>query len=176
MAFVENPLAPSTRWASRAPFGINREPLVLANQNQPYLYQWGAIQFLVQPLNIHELDHSTATDWAKKPIVGAAIYREWVGENDEEIYFKGNLFPFRIGGLADLEAVETMRRSGLSNLLMRGDGRYMGWYVIERIVRNHTFLSINGIGQLIGFEAIFVRVPIPEADSFYSGVWAGAGA
>jgi hypothetical protein len=48
-----------------------------------WLYSWGMLQFEVHPLNVHEVDHSTATDWAKKEIAGAAIYREWVGENDE---------------------------------------------------------------------------------------------
>jgi hypothetical protein len=129
------------------------------------------LQFEVHPLNVHEVDHSTATDWAKKEIAGAAIYREWVGENDEELFFRGRLFPYRIGGLEGLEVLEAMRRGGVAELLVRGDGRVLGWYVIERLVRQHTFLAPDGIGQVINFEAIFVRVPVPAADEEFSKIW-----
>jgi phage protein U len=57
------------------------------------LFQWGPIQFQVFPFNIGEYSHTTAADWAKKEIAGAAMYREWVGENDEAITVKGKLFP-----------------------------------------------------------------------------------
>jgi phage protein U len=135
------------------------------------LYSWGTVQFEVHPLNVHEVDHSTATDWAKKEIAGAAIYREWVGENDEELFFRGRLFPYRIGGLENIEAVEAMRRGGMAEMLVRGDGRVLGWYVIERMVRQHTFLAPDGVGQVIHFEAIFVRVPVPAADEEFAKIW-----
>lgn len=57
------------------------------------LYNWGVITFEVWPFNVHSVQHSTATDWARKEIAGAAIYREWVGELDEEIHFRGRVFP-----------------------------------------------------------------------------------
>ena len=57
------------------------------------LFQWGPIQFQVFPLNVGQLSHATASDWAKKEIAGAAMYREWVGENDEVIAMKGRVFP-----------------------------------------------------------------------------------
>jgi hypothetical protein len=135
------------------------------------LYSWGTLQFEVHPLNVHEVDHSTASDWAKKEIAGAAIYREWVGENDEELFFRGRLFPYRIGGLDGIEVLEAMRRQGVAELLMRGDGRPMGWYVCERLVRQHTFLAPDGVGQVIHFECIFVRVPVPAADEQFAAIW-----
>ena len=57
------------------------------------LFQWGALQFDITPFNVHEADQMTATDWARKEIAGAAIYREWVGEGDEEITLRGRVFP-----------------------------------------------------------------------------------
>ena len=135
------------------------------------LYQWGPIQFRVWPLNVHEYDHETSSDWAHKEIAGAAIYREWVGENDETIYFRGKLFPYRVGGMGELEAFEALRRAGIANLLMRGDGQYMGWFVCEKLVRAHTFLSSEGVGQQVTFEAILSRVPVPENDAYMSELW-----
>ena len=57
------------------------------------LFQWGPIQFQVFPFNVNQYSHATASDWAKKEIAGAALYREWVGENDEQIQLKGRVFP-----------------------------------------------------------------------------------
>ena len=57
------------------------------------LFQWGPIQFQVFPMNINQYSHATGSDWAKKEIAGAAMYREWVGEFDEMITMKGRVFP-----------------------------------------------------------------------------------
>ena len=138
--------------------------------------QWGpSIQFLVVPLNYHEMDHETETDWAKKEIAGSAIYREWVGENDETIHLRGKLFPYRIGGMSEMESFDQQRRAGLANMLTRGDGRKLGWFVCEKLVRNHTWISFEGVGQQISFEAVFARVPVPDANAYLPTLWqAGA--
>ena len=86
------------------------------------LFQWGALQFDITPFNVHEADQMTATDWARKEIAGAAIYREWVGEGDEEITLRGRVFPHRLGGLTELEILESFRRQGKAEQMMRGDG------------------------------------------------------
>jgi phage protein U len=127
------------------------------------LYMWGILEFKVWPLNVHDLDHETDTDWAKKDIAGAATYREWVGEGDESIYFRGRLFPYRIGGFSAIEIFESHRRAGYAALLLQGSnpGRKLGWFVCEKLIRSHTFLSAEGIGQQISFEANLVRVPTP---------------
>jgi uncharacterized protein len=57
------------------------------------LFQWGPVQFQVFPFSVTDMSHSTAADWAKKEIAGAAMYREWVGESDEQITLKGKVFP-----------------------------------------------------------------------------------
>lgn len=57
------------------------------------IFQWGPIQFQVFPFGINDYSHATGADWAKKEIAGAAMYREWVGEADEQITVKGKIFP-----------------------------------------------------------------------------------
>lgn len=140
------------------------------------LYKWGAVEWTVWPFNTNEVDHTVETDWAHKEIVGAALYREWVGENDEKIHFRGMLFPYRLGGVSDIERLNAMRRSGIADLLVRGDGTYMGWFVCERLQRSHTFLSSEGVGRQISFEAEFARVPVPDPDSYFSKIWQTTGA
>lgn len=131
---------------------------------------WGMLQFEVYPLNFHELDHRTATDWARKEIAGAPIHREYVGEGDEELHLRGRVFPYRLGGLGELEIMEQMRRDGEAHLITRSDGWRLGWYVMERLVRSHLFINPNAVGRQINFEAQFARVPVPDGVGYF-GLW-----
>lgn len=137
------------------------------------LYQFGLIQWTVWPFNVHEVQHITSTDWSRKEIAGAPIFREWVGEGDEEIQMRGRVFPhFFAGrkfgsGLGHLDYLDSMRRYGKANILIRGDGVSLGWYVIDKLSRGHSFLDSQGIGHQIDFEATFQRVPVPDATTFY---------
>jgi phage protein U len=161
------------------------------------LFQWGPIQFQVFPMNVDHFTHHTAADWAKKEIAGAAMYREWVGEGDEQIMLKGKVFPHFFarqsrqrnirqitsgqsaqssegqllehsgsqqssGGLAHLDVLDNMRRLGQAHILIRGDGWHFGWFIIESLNRGHSMLAMDGVGQMIEFEASFQRVPIPN--------------
>jgi len=135
------------------------------------LYQWGVIQFEVMPLNLHDAEHDTASDWSKKEIAGASIYREWVGENDETLFINGKLFPYRIGGMSQLELFEATRRGAQANMLIRGDGLVLGWFVCEKLTRHHTYLSGQGVGQMIEFEAHLARVPVPNSSTYLSAMW-----
>jgi hypothetical protein len=138
------------------------------------LFQWGPMQFQVYPFNVDNYSHHTAADWAKKEIAGAAMYREWVGENDEMITLKGKVFPHYFarqernrglksaGGLLHLDVLDNMRRLGQAHILIRGDGWHFGWFIIESLQRGHSLLAADGIGQQIDFEAAFQRVPVPN--------------
>ena len=178
------PLSANDYLAQQSAGLTSRVPVASWLQNEPrlyapttdsgvnnVLYQWGAIQFIVVGLNTHELDHDTETDWAEKEIVRAAIYHEWTGENNETLYVRGRVFPYRIQGLTQLEAFELQRRSGIINQLIRGDGLVMGWFACQKLVRGHTFLSAEGVGQQIAFETVLVRMPAPAADQRISDLW-----
>jgi phage protein U len=73
--------------------------------------------------------------------------------------------------MSDLQRFEEERRVGNTNILMRGDGSKLGWFVCEKLVRAHTFLSGEGIGQQVAFEAVLVRVPMPDPSSYVTQVW-----
>lgn len=161
------------------------------------LYSWGPVQFEVYPLSLGEVDHTTGTDWARKEIAGAAIYREWVGENEEEIHLRGKVFPHfyakhmnavgprrsnthSMGGLSHLDVMDNLRRLGQAHVLIRGGTMgagvawHLGWFVIERLSRGHSFLAPDGIGQQIQFEATFQRVPVPDDPSdYFTQLWSG---
>jgi uncharacterized protein len=143
------------------------------------LMHWGLISFAVYPMNIDAYDHMTEADWAQKEIAGAEIFREWVGENDEILHLRGHLFPYRIGGMTQIEHFDAKRRSGMPDSLMRGGttgGSYMGWWICHRLSRAHTYLSAEGIGQMIAFEAEMIRIPIPTDAALYtSGMFQSVG-
>lgn len=164
-------MATSWRAAANSNFALSGLRWQTTDPRNSVLYQWGPLQFMVRPMNVHEVDHETDTDWATKEIAGAAIYREWVGENDEVLYFRGRLFPYRIGGMSEIEIFEANRRAGIAQLLVRGGnpGDKLGWYVCEKLVRAHTFLSAEGVGQQIAFETQLARIPTPAyQETFYS--------
>jgi phage protein U len=159
------------------------------------MYTWGAIPFETYPLSLYEVQHVTATDWARKEIAGAAIYREWVGEQDEELHFRGKVFPHFIanhlrrpvqasaadmtfqpagtsGGLGHLDVMDNMRRLGQAHALTRGDGWHLGWFVIEKLTRAHAHLGLDGIGQQIEFDVTFQRVPVPaDPLAYFKSFW-----
>lgn len=153
------------------------------------LYTWGSIPFQIYPMNVHEINHETSSDWSKKEIAGAAMYREWVGENDEQLTFQGTLFPQffaaasqRRGavsgssqprsGLMDIDVLDNMRRLGQAHALVRGDGWHVGWFVIEKMTRGHTFLGMDGVGQKVTFEITFQRVPVPlDPNAYFPALW-----
>lgn len=181
------------------------------------LYSWGAIPFETYPLNVHETQHITETDWARKEIVGAAIHHEWVGENEEEIHFRGRVFPQFFaqklrksapgghlqwsqgptqpggvpratfvegqgagsptsGGLGHLDVMDNMRRLAQVHALVRGDGWHLGWFAIQKLTRNSTFIGNDGIGKQIEFEVTFTRFPIPsDPNAYFPNFWGQVG-
>jgi phage protein U len=154
------------------------------------LYTWGAIPFETYPLNVHEMQHVTETDWARKEIVGAAIHHEWVGENEEEIHLRGRVFPqFFVqkgrrgqgdnrtsGGLGHLDVMDNMRRLAQVHVLARGDGWHLGWFAIQKLTRNSTVIGNDGIGKQIEFEVVFTRMPIPsDPNAYFPNFWGQVG-
>src|SRR5262245_59518060 len=112
---------------------VDREgtPASPIKYNITLLYSFGLLQFKVFPVNIKQVDHQTTAEWARKEIAGAATYREWVGEGDEEIIIRGQLFPLfmkshgkpdGLKGDDSIELLENMRRMGVAQMLIRGDG------------------------------------------------------
>jgi phage protein U len=123
------------------------------------LYQLGAAQFEVAPVNIHQVKRQVGADFAAKDIVGAPRPREFVGEADEQITLSGKIFPAHFGGLGGLAAMEAMARSGQPQMLVRGDGAVLGWYVIVKLSEQQSYLDQNGVGKIIEFEMTLMKSP-----------------
>lgn len=138
------------------------------------LFQFGAVQFKVWPLNVHAYDHITGSEYARKMVMNSIPQREWVGESDHEIILNGMVFERRIpGGVASLEYLEAARFGGIAQTLIRGNslsgGTALGWFVCEHLERKHTSIGGDGIGKVIAWQAHFSRADQPDpANYFYS--------
>lgn len=132
------------------------------------LMSLGGVRFEVAPTNIHAVDHAHASDFAFKPVAGAAMPAEYVGEGAETFGLSGKLFPKKLGGLNDLDGLYTSRKSGVPQYLMRGDGRPMGWVLILSVSEKSTYLAADGVGQVIEFDLSLRKDVGPTAGSFFS--------
>lgn len=123
------------------------------------LFQLGAIQFEVAPVNVAEVNTQLGADYAAKDLVGAHRTREYMGPADQKIVLKGTLFPHRLGGLGGIAVMEAMAVMGIPQMLVRGDGLVFGWFVIETVTQDQTFLNGAGVGRMIEFQVTLIRSP-----------------
>jgi phage tail protein len=113
------------------------------------LYQLGNVQFEIWPLNMQEVDRGTEATFAEKPVVGRRPPLEFVGEGPEVYSLRAVLFPERLGGLSTLDTLQSQKQSGRAYPFMRGDGRALGHFVIERVHERSTYIGADGVGRVI---------------------------
>jgi len=128
----------------------------------------GPVTFEVYPFNATGYTHSHASDFANKPIIGAREALEWVGEGAETWTIKAKIFPFKFGGMGDLEKLRQARQSGQPQYMMRGDGSLMGWVVIESVTETSSYLSAVGVGKVVEIDIRVRRSERPSNGSFFS--------
>lgn len=134
------------------------------------LYQYGPVQFQLWPFNIHETDRDASYDFAEHQVIGALQPLEKGGLGRDEIVLSGRLFPRKLGGLSNLDALRALAETQEAQPLMRGDGRPLGWRVITRLGERGSWLDAKGVGQVIEFEASFRLAPRPGAQGWYSAL------
>jgi hypothetical protein len=88
-----------------------------------------------------------------------------MGEGDERFAIIGTLFPLRMAqlygqsGLDELQTLDTIRKAGQPQILVRGDGANLGWFLVEEVHEKNTRLMATGIGQIIEYEISLVKSP-----------------
>ncbi len=102
------------------------------------LFQLGGVTFDTYPLNADETNETFGDDFAVKPVVGAQQPREFMGPADHNFTLSGELQPYFLArngqdsGMGDLAALKAMADGGEPQILVRGDGTNMGWWLIEK--------------------------------------------
>lgn len=135
------------------------------------LFQWGTFQFEVYPINVDTVETVGQTEFAKKEILGIMPPRELTGEDDDELHLSGRYHPHKWGGLNEIETFEKLRKAGLAQQMLRGDGKNLGWYSCVRLQQKGTALRRDGIPQIVSFEATFFRQPVPDGAQYFSKLY-----
>ncbi len=134
----------------------------------PVLLMIGPIRLEVAPFAVMDYQRGAETSFAEKAVIGASPVLEWTGDGAETWTIRGRLFPERFGGEGSLTELDAVRRSGRPQYLMRGDGRVMGWVVIERVSERSTHLDRRGVGKMIEVDITVRRVRRPAAGLYFS--------
>ncbi|KAB2861791.1 MAG: phage tail protein [Bauldia sp.] len=128
----------------------------------------GPVVFEVQPLSILSVDEAGAADFARKDIVGGRPGYEHMGIGEETTKISARLFPERFGGLDSLAALESIRRSGVPQMMVRGDGKVLGFMIVSRIEQRSSYLDPAGVGRLIDVDIDLIRAAAPSAASAFA--------
>lgn len=133
------------------------------------LYNVGPLVFDLR-VNVHEVERTSAEDFARKPIVGARQPLEHVGAGTETLRFTGKLFPERLGGAGAVEAMISIKESGAPQMVTRGDGKVLGWYVVTEVRHVDAFLDSRGAPRMIDVDLTLEKTGTPSAASAFGSL------
>lgn len=122
------------------------------------LYQIGPLSLDTMPFAPDSFSSNAGADLAVKAVMSGRQRREFMGEADETVTISGQLLPTKLGGLSELELAKNLARSGTQVPIVRGDGRAMGWFAIEKVTDQHSDLTRYGVGFVVRYTLTLVRV------------------
>ena len=125
------------------------------------LYQIGLLSIRANGFSAERVRRSARADFAVKPVVGGRKPREAIGIGDDSLTLSGKLLPFKLGGLTELDIAHGMMASQIPQPVLRGDGRVLGYHVLEEIEEDHQNIEPNGVGFELDYTIKTQRVPPP---------------
>lgn len=128
------------------------------------LYIIGPVVIDVYPYNVHEVSRERETDFAEKSVLGRLPPNEWVGEKSDTITMSGKLLPEHLpGGVERHAMLHAMREAAEPQLVLRGDGAVLGWFLVTKATEKETLLNARGVGREIDIEITLKRDDPPSA-------------
>jgi len=128
----------------------------------------GALTFKVWPFNPTGTGSDSGGEYVEKPVMGRRPPLEFVGDASEDFTISVRLFPAKLGGLGSLDQLHTIRKSGIPQYLMRGDGVPLGWFVVTNVSEQSSYLDARGVGQQIDVEITLRRADAPQDADFFA--------
>lgn len=132
------------------------------------LYQVGPLTIDTFPFSIESVDHEVTGDFAKHDLINARRGYEPVGPGDETLDLSGEILPFHIGGMSQIELAQALCDAQAPQFVMRGDGAVLGWFVVAKVRAKHggrVPIGPNGVGYVVGHDLRLERVPDPGASA-----------
>lgn len=125
------------------------------------LYQLGAVEF-EGPGDLNATKFSTTGnfDIAWKDVVNGPKPGERIGEGEVETTISAKVFPMTWSdGLTSIGLLDQMRAAGEQQILVRGDGANLGWWIITKVKTEHDKLDASGVGKDIDVEITLRQSP-----------------
>lgn len=120
--------------------------------------------------NLDKYSRDTARDFARKDVVGARRPFEDVGPGDDVMTFSGSLFPGKIGSMATLDALRAIQQTAEPQMVVRGDGYILGWFIVTKIGERGEYLNSAGVPQHVEMEITCERCDQPSQASAFAAL------
>lgn len=129
------------------------------------LFTVGAVMFRGNAgPSLEKFGRKTTGQLADKGLIGGLPGHEWTGWA-AEMTLSGTVLPFHLGGLGDVEDLHGYAAGGQKVPVIRGDGKFLGWYGVASVSEQHQMLARDGVGYDVSWDVSLVRVGKPDAAS-----------
>ena len=130
------------------------------------LYALGPLTFEIAPVNAHEINRVTEASYIAKPVGAAGRRRSSTGGHHRV----GETVPTKIRERSSLAMLDQMRQSGMPHVFVRGDGMPLGWFCVDRVREQSSYLDARGVGKVIEVEIALKRADPPGAAGYMSAL------
>ena len=117
----------------------------------------GLFVFSVQTAPFDSISRANSWRWPSNDRTGADQVYQYTGRDEETITLTGTLMPEYSGGPIHLEMLRMMANAGKPYLMMGGDGKIYGYYIITALNEDKSALMSNGEAQKIDFNMTLKR-------------------
>jgi phage protein U len=132
------------------------------------MFMLGGVRISHAGFGVEKMGRENKAAFAEYKVIGAEPKYEFMGDEGRKITLGGKIYPFAIGGYSALSALELMRQSGKPTTLVRGDGGFFAWCIIENVKETHNWLNPRGVAQEVEHEITLYRCDAPMASGLGS--------
>lgn len=121
-------------------------------------------------VNADGYDEDAAEDFARKDVIGTRRPFEHVGAGDDRLTIRGALLPRHLGGGDAIAGLVALMRTGMPQLLIRGDGQILGWIVMTSVRAQSNHLDGRGRPGHVVFEVEGMACDQPAAAGHFAAL------
>lgn len=108
------------------------------------MMQLGSFQFSINSAAYQELRRRTEYRWASQDRFGKMPALQFTGPGGDAITLTGVIYTEFRGGTGQLDKMRAMAKQGLPQLLIDGNGRLLGRFVIEGVEEGQSVFAGYG--------------------------------
>ncbi|WP_434361069.1 phage tail protein [Parasalinivibrio latis] len=112
----------------------------------------GGYRFSVDTVAYERISRDTGYRWEKQDVIGTQPALQFLGPGDDTLSLDGVLYPHYRGGLGQLNAMRAQAGLGVPLMLIEGNGKVLGRWVIERVQETQRTFDRDGTPAKIRFS------------------------